>query len=276
MSRITEKNRESWDAYAPRYGAREQREDNLQAVRNDPTWAFHPATWALIQRALPDLNGKRICVPSSGDNLAVFAFALMGAKVTSCDLSQNQLDNARRVADRLGIVGIEFLRADTMELAGVERGAYDFVYTSNGVHVWIEDLNAMYRSIASLLKPGGFYVLHEIHPFCRPFGGTDAMELKVVKPYDVTGPFESESEVMFGWRIQDIVNAMLDAGLALRRFEELQATVNYDDPDWIPNEKKVDERGHSLTKDEIDRLYDWRINPNAALPQRMTALAEKQ
>jgi len=36
-----------------------------------------------------ELKGKKICVPSSGDNHVVFAFALLGAKVTSCDIAEN-------------------------------------------------------------------------------------------------------------------------------------------------------------------------------------------
>lgn len=32
-------------------------------------------------------------------------------------------------------------------------------------YAWISDLNAMYQSIARVLRPGGLSVLYELHPF---------------------------------------------------------------------------------------------------------------
>ena len=64
-------------------------------------------------------NKRTVCVPSSGDNLAVFAFALLGARVVSCDISQNQLDYARQIAVREGFdASISWVCTDTMTLDG--------------------------------------------------------------------------------------------------------------------------------------------------------------
>lgn len=85
-----------------------------------------------------------------------------------------------------------------MKLAKLEAEAYDFVYTSNGVHVWINDLAGMYRSIHRVMKSGAMYIMYELHPFHRPFDGKNLDQLTVVKPYSNTGPFETEYEVTFG------------------------------------------------------------------------------
>lgn len=210
-------------------------------------------------------------MPSSGNNHAVFVFALLGAQVTSCDLSEKQLKNAALAAEKLGIRdSIEFVCSDTMKLEGVQDSAYDLVYTSNGVHVWISDLEGMYRNIHRIMKPGALYLLYEIHPFQRPFDDS----LKVVKPYDWTGPFEGESEITFAWRIQDILNALLDSGLRLEHFEELLAEKDYEDPFWIPVEAQV--KGVTATREEVDRMYDWRHNPAAALPNYMCMVGRKE
>lgn len=274
MRSISVKNRASWDAYAVDYGRYTQTEEKLRRVTESPQSAFAPETWALLSRAFPSMAGARVCVPSSGDNLAVLAFASLGARVTSCDISQGQLDNAAAAAVRLGLA-IDFVRADTMALEGIPSGAFDLVYTSNGVHVWIDDLAAMYESVARVLRPGGFYALYEIHPFQRPFDGGCLTALKVVKPYDATGPFDKKNEVTFAWRVQDILGAMLDAGLCLRRMEELQPRVNYEAPDWVPCERLVEGHGHDLSRAEVERMYDWRVNPQAALPNLFTLLAQK-
>lgn len=216
--RIAEKNRRDWNGYAGEWAKRNHSDEMLSPVLRDPAKAFHPAVWSLLRKNFSDWSTKRICVPSSGDNLAVFAFALLGASVTSCDISENQLSNAKKIADREGIGhSIEWIRTDSMKLDGVADGAYDLVYTSNGVHVWLDDLKAMYQNVYRILKPGGWDVIFEKHPFTRPFDEVG----NPVKSYDSIGPFEDEYSVNFHWRMQDIFNAVMDAGIRLCHLEEM-------------------------------------------------------
>ncbi len=274
MNQIADKNRKSWNNTAALYAAREHDDARINRILDDPESAFHHTTWELIRTAFPSLKGKHVCVPSSGDNHAVFALARLGARVTSCDISENQLSNAKTVAVKQGL-DIEFIRADTMTLEDVPSDTYDFVYTSNGVHVWINDLLGMYRSIHRVMKSNAVYIMYELHPFHRPFDGKNLAQLTVVKPYSYTGPYESETNVTFGWRVQDIVNAILDAGLNLRHIEEMHAEINYQDPDWIPHGQKLLEHGRVYDKTEVERMYDWRVNPMAALPHWLSMVAVK-
>lgn len=264
------KNKASWNAGAAVYSAFNHSDKFMDRIVQNPANAFHHATWELIGRYIPDLRGKRICVPSSGDNHAVFAFAMLGAQVTSCDISENQLANAERVAKQHGWDdAIEFVCADTMTLEGIADGAYDFVYTSNGVHVWIDDLPGMYCGIHRVLKPGGVYIMYEIHPFLRPFND----DLTVKKAYDATGPFENNNEVTFGWRVMDIMNALLGAGLTLKHMEEMFAEKDYNWPFWIEYSELA--KGATATPEEVDRMHDWHHNPMAALPNWLSLVAVK-
>jgi SAM-dependent methyltransferase len=268
---VSEKNKKDWNDYAPKWAQLNHCEAVLRPVLESPEKAFHQTVWGLIQKACPFLEGKRVCVPSSGDNLAVFAFAQLGAQVTSCDIAENQLANAQKVARREGLEGaIEFICTDTMTLAGVPDNSFDLVYTSNGVHVWLNDLPAMYRNICRVLRPGGWNILYDIHPFLRPFDD----DLKLIKPYDATGPFESEQTVNFHWRMQDILNALLDAGLRLRQIEELFDEKDYERPFWVSPAKALS--GVRLSREEVDKGYDWRENPLMGLPQWLCALSRKE
>jgi len=56
-----------------------------------------------------------------------------------------------------------------MTLEGIADSEYDLVYTSNGVHVWINDLKVMYQSFYRVLREAGYYIYFETHPFIRPF-----------------------------------------------------------------------------------------------------------
>ena len=77
----------------------------------------------------------------SGDNYAAFALAGMGARVTSTDISAQQLAVARKRAEQLGL-DIAFVQADATILEGIGEGEFDLVCSSNGFFVWIAEPGA--------------------------------------------------------------------------------------------------------------------------------------
>ena len=242
----------------------------IRKIVNEPETVFYKQTWDVIKTAFYDLKGKKVCVPSSGNNHAAFAFAVMGAKVTSCDISEKQIKHAEIIAKKYNL-DIEFMVQDTMKLTDIKDNEYDLVYTSEGVHVWINDLSAMYKNIARILKKDGVYINFEIHPFTRPFayedGKPETMKVIIQKPYDMTGPFDEG--VNYHWRMQDILNAVASAGLRLKHLDEM-----YDDRHnghfWFYEDVRA-----KLTKEEVDNYYDWKVNPYAALQQWFSLYARK-
>lgn len=269
MTNAVDKNQTNWDSFSESYLRYKHSNKFVQPILDNPTTAFEPAAWAQIHQHFPSLAGKRVCVPSSGDNYAVLAFALMGAQVTSCDISPAQLQAGQHLAEKLGL-NIEFIQADTMRLNGLPDAAFDLVYTSNGVHVWLNDLPAMYRNVCRVLKKNGVYVMCDIHPFQRPFNN----DMQIIKPYENTGPFEDETTVNFAWRVQDFLNAMADSGLRILHMEELPARKDYVTPFYLSLEDVVS--GVTVDPAEVDRLYDWQQNPIMALPAWMCLTCRKQ
>jgi SAM-dependent methyltransferase len=269
MSTVAEKNKANWNAYAEKYTNYEHSDKKMNETAAEPANAFDPITWELIQRYAPILKGKKVCVPSSGDNHAVYAFVMLGACVTSCDISENQLANAERIAKQYGWDNsIEFICTDTMRLDGIKDSSYDFVYTSNGVHVWINDLNAMYRNIWRILKPDGVYIMYEIHPFQRPFTNNDGI---VTRSYEETGPYESDSNVTFAWRVMDIMNSIFHSGFVVKHMEEILPKKNYDWPFWFRHEEILD--GATATREEVDRR--WLEHKMTMLPEMLCIVAHK-
>ena len=268
---MSDKNKDSWNNGAATYSEFYHSEKILGRILENPANAFHHTTWEVIGKYMPDLRGKKICVPSSGDNHAVFAFAMLGAQVTSCDIAENQLASAERIAKEYEwSSSIQFICSDTMRLSELPDNTYDFVYTSNGVHVWIDDLPGMYHNIHRIMKPSGMYIMYEIHPFLRPFDD----DLKIEKPYDNTGPFESNIEITFHWRVMDIMNTMMDSGLMVQHIEEMFAEKDYNWPFWISYADIA--KGVTATHEEVDRMHDWHNNPMAALPNWLCITAKKK
>lgn len=222
-------------------------------------FAFHPAVYDLISRYIPDLKSKKILLQSSGDNHAAFAFALLGAEVTSAGISERQLENAAVIAERLNL-NIDFICDNTMELSHIESDTYDLVYTSNGTHSWIPDLSIMYQNISRVLKSSGHSIMYDIHPFNRPFTGVPWKEPKVSKAY-------KDTMLSCHWRVQDLINANIAADLSTKEMAELEA-VNASF--WYTYDELIKQ-----SSDRIQSINDWNCNPMAVLPAWITIVSQK-
>jgi len=257
--------RDHWNENSDNYYSHQAEKDHPGILQEDPYRAFPEEIAAWLRQLYPDMRGMKILVPSSGDNLAAFAFHLLGAEVTSADLAENQLKNAKAIADARGW-DIRFVQADSMSLEGIPSEAYDLVYTSNGAHVWISDLTRMYGSFRRVLKPGGRYIFFETHPFIRPFDDS-AAEVRIVKPYHIIRT--EDNPLNYHWRVQDFVKGLLAAGFTLRDFAEFYAKPGYFcGHNWYYGSREEAEADNC-------RLYDWTLNPYAALPQWLGAVVEK-
>lgn len=235
-------------------------EERLNRLRDDPGTAFDPGVLELMERYAGTFQGKKILLPSSGDNHAAFAFALMGAKVTSADLSERQLENAKRISDRWDLE-IDYVCDNTVSLSKFDDGTFDLVYTSNGTLSWIPDLEEMYRNIARVLKQGGYSALYDIHPFIRPFTMEAWKAPAIRKSYQDVFPD-------LHWRVQDIINANAEAGLRILEMAEIPSK---DASFWYTFEELK-----TKTDEETAHINDWKCNPTAAIPAWIAMIAQKQ
>ena len=234
---IHEANRHGWDAASPGWQAMIEREVDWRGCPGDPTIALDPRELDL----LGDVSGLDACVLGSGDNLVVFALAGMGAKVTSVDISQVQLDTATARVEELGL-DVSFLRADVTDLGALEDESFDLVYTGGHVAVWVSDLEKYYSEACRVLRRGGVFMVSEYHPFRRIWRETCCGEaadgatpgpLEVKRPYFDRGPHEydrsenvpgtpagSLPSYEFHWTVSDYVSALMKAGCELLAMDE--------------------------------------------------------
>ena len=234
-------------------------DDRLSELYNNPETAFHPEMLSLMKKYIGNFTGKRILLPSSGDNHAAFAFALMGAKVTSADISERQLENAKSISDSWGL-NIEYVCDNTVYLSKIDAAAYDLVYTSNGTLTWIGDLNEMYRNISRVLRDGGYSAMYDMHPFTRPFTMEAWKEPTVRKSYHDVFPD-------LHWKVQDIINSNVSAGLNIIEMAEMSAL---DASFWYTYDELK-----SLKSEEHATINDWKCNPMAAISAWIGIVSQK-
>ena len=235
-------------------------EERLDRLQKDPKAAFYPGVLELMAKHVGDFRGKKILLPSSGDNHAAFAFALMGAQVTSADISERQLENAGQISERWNL-DIEYICDDTTRLSKFGDGTFDLVYTSNGTLSWITDLAEMYRNIERVLKKGGYSAMYDVHPFTRPFTMEAWKAPEIRKSYDDVFPD-------LHWRVQDIVNASARAGLRILEMAEIPSA---DASFWYTFDELK-----TKTATETANINDWKHNPMAAIPAWIAMISQKQ
>lgn len=225
MNEYHEANRRGWEARARAGGgqidqSKQWRDCFAEAAR---FFLVEELTW------LADIAGKSVCVLGSGDNLAAFALASMGARVTSVDIAEEQLRIAAERAEEVG-ADIHFVRADVTNLAALPDESFDYVYTGGHVAVWVADLWAYYREAVRILVPGGHLIINEYHPFRRAIGQWDDR----LYHYFDRGPFTYDSNenlhfaeidtlpaYEFQWTVSDFVTAVQDAGATLLQLREV-------------------------------------------------------
>jgi SAM-dependent methyltransferase len=159
---LREQNRLSWNAVV---GAHDSHRGDLAGFLREGGNALFPEERAL----LGDLNGKTLAhlqCNSGGDSLSL---ALLGASVTGVDISDEAISSARQLSSKSGIPA-DFVRADVYDwLIAQQESSFDVVYCSYGVVCWLPDLRTWAGGIASVLKPGGRFVIVDFHPVAMMF-----------------------------------------------------------------------------------------------------------
>ena len=252
---MNEKTKEMWNNWSDEYFHNVN--DSLKVIKKNPEKGFPAEVFEMINTEFPSLKNKNVLIPSSGDNIAAFSFYLLGANVTSTDISDNQLKNAKRISDENNWK-INYICTDTMNLKSIDNNKYDLVYTSNGAHIWISDLVYMYKNIYRILVKNGFYIFFETHPIIRPFDDSGTI-ISIKRPYGEIGPRGDPPEYL--WRIEDFLRSLLNVGFIIKDYRDIKAkSTDIMAHNWF---YKTDEE----LKNDNGNKFDWNKNPWAALPQ---------
>ena len=261
-----EANRDYWDNSRAKLTERGSENSGIWRLPSqEPERAFDCKALDVIREYLPSLQDKDVCVLGSGDNLSSFAFAGLGANVTSVDQSKKQLQVAERRAEELGLP-ITFVQSDAIKLQDLDDSQFDLVCSTNGFFTWIADLDGLFRETHRILRPGSHYVFYDIHPFQRQWKESkeplDSIEMK--KPYGDSGPFQipGSRSYYFHWTMADLLNPLAKSGLTLKKMCETPAESRFwEGTGYMPGNRK--------------ELLDWKVNPLAGLPVWLIVAAQR-
>ena len=123
-----------------------------RALRGDWSVLLSP-TKPVPKEWFGELSGARVLGLASGGGQQMPIFAACGAKCTVLDYSSRQLETEREVALREGY-DIDIVRADMSKRLPFEDASFDLIFhpVSN---CYVEDVCAIWRECARVLRPGG-------------------------------------------------------------------------------------------------------------------------
>ncbi|MBZ0205977.1 MAG: class I SAM-dependent methyltransferase [Flavobacteriales bacterium] len=183
---------------------------------------------------LGNVAGKRVLHLQCHFGLDTLSLARMGAEMTGLDFSEVAIKEARKLAPRAGLKA-EFIEANVLDLQPQLEGKFDIVFTSYGVLGWLPELGTWAQIIARYLKPGGKLVLVEFHPAVWMFNNAFSkvaysyFNREVIEETEQSTYADTSATINLkshGWNhsIAETITALLDAGMHIDRFEELDGS----------------------------------------------------
>lgn len=168
-----------------------------------------------------EISGKRLLALASGGGQQAPLFAAAGAEVTSLDASEAQLGQDELVAKRDGLT-LRTLRGDMRDLGILPANSFDLVFNPCSV-CFVDNVEAVWQSVARVLKPGGFLLTGFINPwyYLLNEAAFDRGELVITNqlPYrDVSRdphPDAAKELIEFSHTLDLLIGGQLRAGLML-------------------------------------------------------------
>lgn len=204
-------------------------------VTPDIIAAARRGDWSVIltpRRAVPaewlgDVRGRDVLCLASGGGQQAPVLAAAGARVTSFDLSDVQLDKDRRVAAREGLA-VRCVRGDMADLSAFDDASFDLVFhpVSN---VFVPDVAPVWRECHRVLRPGGSLLAGFVNPAMFLFDHDEAQAtgqlvvrhaLPYAEPDSLPPPARSRWEATgraaeFSHSLERQIGGQLDAGFVL-------------------------------------------------------------
>lgn len=179
---------------------------------------------------LGDVKGKTMLHLQCHFGMDTLNWARLGAKVTGVDLSDEAIKEARQLNNELGM-DAEFICCNVYDLPQHLDTKFDIIFTSYGVVGWLPDLDKWAELIAHYLKPGGTFYIAEFHPVVWMFDDDfthirysyNNQELIVTENQGTYTDRDAEIKAKeYSWNhsLSEVLNALINAGLQIRLFNE--------------------------------------------------------
>jgi 2-polyprenyl-3-methyl-5-hydroxy-6-metoxy-1,4-benzoquinol methylase len=182
-------------------------------------------------KSLGSVKGKSLLHLQCHFGMDTLSWAREGAIVTGIDLSDEAINAGKHLSEDLNIPA-EFICCNVYDTSEHIQRQYDIVYTSYGVIGWLPDLDKWAEIIRKALKPGGIFFLAEFHPVLWMFDDDfqyiqypyhNEAVITETKTGTYADRFADITYEEYSWNhsLSEVFTALIEQGLIIRQFEEL-------------------------------------------------------
>lgn len=239
-SYYTEANREAWNEAASCHRAQNQ-PDLLAAVQQPDFNALNPELVVALETiGVAGKSAIQLCCNNAKDLLSV---KRMGAgRCVGLDASAPFVEQGRELIEVAGLQDSMALIVGDLYGTGDDlNGQFDIVLVTVGVLSWLPDLPAFYDVVARLLRPGGHFVIEDMHPVLMMYEpGQDGAPSELLYSYFKDDPwvdtngldyfshkdYDAKPAYSFQHKLDDILMGGINAGLQLRQFQEIGRDIS--------------------------------------------------
>jgi SAM-dependent methyltransferase len=217
-------NRQGWNSLA--------RQGCESSKPYGPEQFSHARRWLDSRDWIPWNQIKSVlCLAASGGQQAPL-FASLGYKVTSVDLSTEQLQLDQDVARQNGFE-IECVEADMLNLSQLYGRKFDLVYQAISA-CYVPEVRLLYQQVFRVLRRGGFYWVEHWNPYhvqLPEAGAWNGHAYLIARPQQPGKPVpwtgwsaHEESPSATCWHfihsLDDLIGGLCEAGFMVIRFAE--------------------------------------------------------
>ncbi len=199
-------------------------------------WEVHLTPKPLNKEWLGDVKGKKIlCLASAGGQQAP-VLAAAGASVVVYDISEEQLKQDQKVAERDGL-SLKTVQGDMRDLSVFEDESFDLIFHPISNH-YVENVNPVWKETYRVLKKGGTLLASFFNPvvfvadrnpqdmaegIIRPKYTVPYADIKDLSEEKIVKKLKNNEALVFGHSLSDLIGGQLKAGFLMEDFvEEMQ------------------------------------------------------
>jgi SAM-dependent methyltransferase len=215
------RNRAMWDDYS----------DEYQAKHGQDLAASGGYAWGTTQipeselRVLGDVSGRDILEFGCGAAQWSIALARLGARPVGLDLSERQLEHARRLMAEAG-VQCPLVHASAEDVP-LPDASFDIVFCDHGAMNFADPYRTV-PQVARLLRPGGLFAFNHPSPFetvCWPLDADEVGE-RLALDYFGMHRFDDGEETFFNLPYGEWIRLFRANGFAVEGLIEPQPGPN--------------------------------------------------
>ena len=192
---ICEANRKAWNNEAANrnYWTLMVSEERINAAKQG-----EPGIWVTPFKNVPmtwidDLREKAVLLACGGGGQQTPVLAAFGCKVTTIDISDEQIEQDRKALERYGLEA-KLFRGNVLEMP-FEDKSFDAVIMPQAMN-FIEDIGLLYKQVYRVLKEGGRFIFGTANPVIYTFDEKvqeHRLRVKYTIPFSHTRSFSQKN-----------------------------------------------------------------------------------